>query len=200
MALFGANPQILAAFERQFGVENGQLVYRRYGKGAAYRVTDEQRSLWKKQYRRRALLAQWGLLGGIGLIAIALTWYSVSTSTDPDSLAVGGTMFGATLLLIIAFFLANKRAMTWPERQLERETPLSTPLDPETARRKFFARLSFRQMAMAPLLAVGLIALQRGRAFLDPLHGWGLLGWLFVGGVSLLACLAAYRKWQAEQS
>ena len=50
------------------------------------------------------------------------------------------------------------------------------------------------------LLAVGLIALQRGRAFLDPLHGWGLLGWLFVGGVSLLACLAAYRKWQAEQS
>jgi hypothetical protein len=196
--LFGPSGAILHAYDAQFGEENGHFVYRRSGKGEAYRITQEAyedlRAAYIRQYRRTYLLFMALTLTALSAILAGMMMLDVPS----DSLAFY-VILGATIAPLIALFVhMNHRATTAPARLFEREIPVAPALDREERRRRALGRISYGQLLLAPV--VGLVLLFSLSDDVDIWSGAGRLAWLIPAGFSLLAAVQAWRKFEVERT
>jgi hypothetical protein len=185
----------MGVFERQFSDEGGILVYRRYGKGTAYRVSEAQREEMTAQYLRDFRKSY--------LIMIALIWFVlglsvvflVASNTEPDDDTFW--IIAPPLVLVTIWYVwRNRRDTLRPERELSRSTPVGPALSRVDAKRKALSQVSYGKLASAPFLgALGVLVMAK---HFDPWTGFSRLVWLFPAAITTLAGVQAYRKFRFE--
>ena len=195
--LFGPSAAILQAYDAQFGEENGQFVYRRFGKGEAYRITEdyfeELRAAYTRDYRR--IYA--AFMAGTVAILLASAAGIAILNVAPDGLGAYSVLAIILAALVALLMYANQRAVTAPARWLERDVPVALPLDPQEHRRRSLSRISYRQLLLAPVL--GLVVLFSVSDDVDIWSGAGRLAWLVPAGFTALAAFQAWRKFNVER-
>jgi hypothetical protein len=193
---FLVNSQMLNSFERQFSREGGRLVYRRFGKGPAFVVSDEQRERFRSEYVRGCRTM---LLIGIALMGgpmAGAAYYLVDRGVPgPFGFLI---MIGATIPSIVAIFWMSFRLVGAPARQLQSAQPLSPALSRDQYSKRVLSRLDYHHLAVLPVLGLGMV--WRQSKDLDPLHGWGRLSGLIPASLALLAGVQSYRKYRFERS
>ena len=128
----------------------------------------------------------------VGLILL-LVWLT----PDADSPAAQIAMWGGIAAILLPFMMIFYWAWGAPLRELERRTPEGLALTKDEARALAFSKITYGQLALAALMAMGLVWKMSTK--IDVFHGFGLV-WLFFGAASvILASVQAIRKWCASQ-
>jgi hypothetical protein len=117
--LFGPSAAILQAYDAQFGEENGQLVYRRSGKGEAYRITPDRyedlRAAYIRDYRRLYAIFTASVVAT--MLAVLAGMVILDVAPDGPGYYV---ILGTTIAVLLAVFVySNQRALTAPAQLLE---------------------------------------------------------------------------------
>jgi len=193
--LFKPSGTLLEVFERQFEEENGTLVYRRYGKGAAYRTTDTHKDelvgTYIREYRKNYILT---II--LSLLAFGCVIPLILVGVRPEG-ASFWIPFGALFVLIVAWFTwANHRAVARPEQVFSRNAPISSALSPEEARYRKLSQISYGSLALAPLFGLLMVFTMSDK--FDVWSGYGRAIWLVPIGFALLSAVQALRKYKAD--
>ena len=187
---------LLEQFRRQFSEEDGGKVYRRYGKGAGYYISEEQRSEWTDRFRRRQrrpwMYLTLGLSAVIPMFITLEVLVFAKAEVEPWRIAAG------TLLVVAPAsawaLVASRRAMVEPARELENVAPAFPAYSEAEWRRKCLGEMSWRTLSLAPL--AGLLVVWRMSEEFDIWHGWGRLAWLAPAGLLVLSAVQALRKFR----
>lgn len=187
-----------AAFDNQFSSDDSGLVYRRWGSGPAYRITESEQDEFQRAFRRtkrlNSLLTFLGLMIIIGGMAV----WSTGEHIDPESREFSVAMWILLPLCMGPFLFVYMRSYTAPARELERRVAVAPALNKAERKQQALSKLSYGQLALIPLLPLLLL---QGRTYsLDVWHGWGRLWWLLFLGLTGLAVVQAYRKWSLGRS
>ena len=187
-----------AAFDNQFSRDDSGLTYRRWSYGPAYRITETEHDEFQQTFRRtRRLNSLLTFLGIMTIIGGMVVW-SMSNHIDPESQAFSVAMWVLLPLCMGPFLFFHMRSYTAPARDLERRVAVAPALNKAERKQQTLSKLSYGQLALAPLLPLLLL---QGRTYsLDVWHGWGRLWWLLFLGLTGLAVFQAYRKWRQSRS
>ena len=196
MAITGFS-RMYAFFEEQFEPKDGGFLYRKGGKGPAYLVSKAERDFFVSRFKwsmRSAAAAMVLVMAG----SIAVLLFRLDQASNAAITAV--TIF-SVVLAVIPWFLIYRYAMHYPGNSILSRSPVSPALSKEEQKRKFFRKLSYRQLALLPLINLIWLAPGRGRhEWLNPMHGTARLWWLAFASFAGLAGIQAYRKWRFEKS
>lgn len=180
-------------FAEQFEQDAHGITYRRYQKGAAFRVTQEERDRFIRQFDRAMSRGFWAVAAVILTVSasvIALSIRGVSELHEPLLYAVMGA-------LVLAYVWYVHWAWVAPTRALARRTPVASKRSAAEVRQLTFARLSYGQLVLAGL--AGAILPLVLAADNDPFIGWSGI-WLAAGAALVsLAVIQAFRKWRFER-
>jgi hypothetical protein len=185
---------IAAQFMRQFVEESGALVYRRHGRGPAYRVTQQQAQDFLDQYMRHTRISRIVLflatvaLGGGGALLLA---QAEPPPGDETIAAWGG---GLVVLLVGLFVWAELHSQTSPARELAATAPVAPAIDRDEWTRTQLEAVPWFNFAILPFM--GLFVVWALRDEIGPLHGWGRAIWLVPLAFAVLASVQALRKWR----
>jgi hypothetical protein len=165
--------RVRQAFADQFEPDGAGFLYRKSMKAAPIRVTETERDNFLTTFNRRLRYANWAIVFGtvflIGLLALLVR--------DVDSTA-GQLGLWAGLGLILGFFLLiYSWAWGGPARDLERRPVVGLARTREELQQIKFAKITYKQLALAPVIAV--LLLFKVSAKNDVLHGWGMLWLIF---------------------
>ena len=192
---FRPNPQMVEHFGRQFKEQaDRSYIYRRYGKGAPYRITEQQWEDFHAEYSQGFRRLWIGMISYIWLaLALGVVWL-IALDGNETNLLFG--MIAMFLPGIAGFVWLNRRLHTAPERALERETPIGAELTREEWRREALSQMSYRNLALAPFVGIFLVISMSDN--FDIQAGWGRMIWLVPIGLTAFAAIQAYRKYQIE--
>ena len=182
--------QLKQLFADQFTLDGRDYIYRKSMKGAAIRVTAQERDAFIADFARRIRYASWMLVGGtIGLIAL-LVFFDFDRGTAGADIA----LYGGFAMMMAIFWLGYLWAWNAPVRTLERRPEVGEALTGHEARRQAFERMTYGQLGLG-LLAPFFILLQVSKDY-DLFYKWNRL-WLIGAGVFvLLVAVQAFRKWR----
>jgi hypothetical protein len=189
--------EIAAQFMRQFLRENGILVYRRHGRGPAYRVNDGQVQDFLDRYMRRTRISRLALLlatialGGGGAVVLA------QLGSTPGEGMIAAWAVGLVILLVGVFVWAEMRSLTSPERELANTAPVAPAIDRDEWTRSQLQKVPWINFAILP--AMGLFIVWAFREDVHPSQGWGRLIWLIPAAMTALAGVQAVRKWRSAR-
>ena len=189
--------RIYAFFEEQFEPKDGGFLYRKDGKGPAYLVSKAERDAFVSRFKwsMRSAAAAMALVMA-GSIAVLLL-----RSDQASHAAITAVTICSVALGLIPWFLIYRYAMHFPGNSVLGRSPVSPALSSEEVKRKFFRKLSYRQLALLPLISlVWLAPGHGGHGWLNPMHGTARLWWLAFAAFVVLAGIQAYRKWRFEKS
>ena len=194
---FQPSGTLLHVFERQFDEEHGQLVYRRYGKGPAYRVTISQRDEliegYIRDYRKNHLLMIALLIIVMGGLALGL----VLAEADPESTIYWLALIIPILFIASWFVWANHLAVTRPARVFARDVPIAPQLSSTQARRKSLSEISYGMLALSPMFGLLIVFLMSDE--FNVWAGWGRSIWAVPIAFTALAAVQAFRKWRIDR-
>ncbi|GGD91262.1 hypothetical protein GCM10011515_08650 [Tsuneonella deserti] len=180
---------------RQFSSEGGTLVYRRFGRGPAFPVTEEQVADFLQRYMRETRIARLALLvttivlgGGAGPLMAQLPF------TPGETAIVLGIVI-PVVLLIAAFVVADLRNQSRPERELSVRAPVASAIDADEWSRAQLRQAPWPNFIILPLASAFVVWALRD--LVDPLTGWGRLIWLFPAAAIALAVTQGLRKLRA---
>lgn len=185
-----------AMYDGQFKRSGSGFVYRYKNNGEEYRLTRGQRdqlvSSARRDLRRAIVLPT---IGYFAAFAILLWLFAPSAENWPPWQIVASIALPLALLGAVSGYLAHR---TWqrPLRELSKEQVEKPALEPQVARRQFFATRSYGMIAALPLIFASLLFTRRD---LDLWQGHGRYLWLVPLGGTLLAAWLAYSKWRAER-
>ncbi|WP_019516747.1 hypothetical protein [Sphingomonas sp. Mn802worker] len=188
--MFGdRSKQLSDMFAAQFTPHGSGFLYRRDHVGAGYMVTAAEREAFVAAYLRDWRRLFWGGIAGVIVLVGAL----VALFDEP---AAGVTIAG-TVSLIALLTLPYLRSWRRPERELARRMPSLPALDRHAARREKLARVTWGNLALAPMFAL-MLAMRGWRD--GGVHGWDAL-WIVAGVVLIVFCVVqAVRKWRSERT
>lgn len=187
---------IASQFMRQFAQESGVLVYRRHGKGAAYRVTEQETADFLARYTRRTRLHRLALVLATVALGVGGALLIDAVRWQPGDAVLAASIIGAVLVLVAAFVWLEMRSLTLPDRVLAaRRAPISSALDAREWSRAQLAKAPWINFLIVPL--VGFYLPWALNDQVDVMHGWGRLVWLFPLGFVLLAGIQGWRKWRS---
>lgn len=190
---FKPNPTLVESFERQFGEEDGILVYRRRGTGTAYRVTQAQRESMSDAYMSEARKNHLIMHAVIWLVLLGAIAVMLMSGLEPDSIWAWAIIGGPLALLTAWFVWANQQAMARPDEQLVRTQPVvAGPLNREDAQKKALSQVSYGQLSLSAI--AGLVIVLVGADYFDVWAGWGRLVWIIPVAFVALAATQAFRK------
>jgi len=187
-----SNQRTIELFRVQFAPDGDGYLYRRGRKGAAIRVSSGEYQEFVDTFARASRRLRWGFAGGIFLIILVDSIWSVSTGVDVDSPAGSIVLIGLILIAAIAFVWLFNRSYHRPAQILERRVPVSGELSREEFRRQWFGSMRWTTILgrLGSLLVVSVVILLDH----DVMHGWGRLWLLLLGFFALIAVLLVWRK------
>lgn len=188
-------------FEDQFDPKGSGYLYRKSGKGPGYVVTKAEREAFVSRFK-------WSIRGAAVLMLITMSLSIAVLALQPklmDSGSLDAKVTAVSIafvaLLLVPFILIYRYAMQYPNNALLGRFPVSPALSKEEVKRKFYNKLSYRQLAIVPFITLIWLAPGRGRhEWLNPMHGTARLWWLAFAAFAGLAGIQAYRKWSFEKS
>lgn len=184
-------------FEDQFEPKDDGFLYRKSGKGPAYLVSKAERDAFVSRFKwsmRSAAAAM--VLVMVGSIAVLML-----RSDQASDAAMTAVTICSVALALIPWFLIYRYAMHFPGNSILGRMPVSPALSSEEVKRKIFRKLSYKQLALLPLISLVWLAPGRGHhEWLNPMHGTARLWWLAFASIAGLAGIQAYRKWSFEKS
>ena len=193
---FGLNNQgMVDTFAAQFESDGkGGYLYRRYGRGAAIRVSAAERDSFVATFGRQS---RWWFVGlavatVAGIIALALIGAALHFGEVAQYVSIGAMIsVFVTAILVLTF-----RAYDVPRQALTGRKSTGADRSHEEAREIARARQSWGQILGVFVTFVIAFAAQTLRY--DVLHGWGRL-WLLFLVFGVMACgYAAIRKLQTQ--
>ena len=170
------------------------LVYRRHGRGPAFRVSEEQAQDFLDRYMRRTRIARLTLflatiaLGGGGAVLLA------QADSVPGEGTIAAWAIGMVVLLVGVFVWAEMRNQAYPARELAGSAPVSSAIDKDEWSRTQLEAVPWFNFAILPIM--GLFIVWAFRDEVDPLSGWGRAMWLVPAAMATLAGIQAVRKWR----
>ena len=182
----------------QFVREGDGLVYRRHGRGAAYRVTESQAQEFLDQYMRRTRVARVVLflatiaLGGGGALLLTLA------DPLPSNGSIAAWSVGLVAVLVSVFVWAEMRSQILPERELAQTAPVGPAIDKDEWTRAQLEQVPWINLAILPLMGFFIVWAFRGEV--DLYAGWGRVMWLIPAACVLLASVQAVRKWRSRRA
>lgn len=188
--MFGdRSKQLSEMFAAQFTPHGSGFLYRRDHVGAGYMVTAAERDAFVAAYGREWQRLFWGAIVGTGVLIGIL----VAVFDEPGA----GVTITGTVSIIALLVLVHLRSWRAPERALARRLPSLPALDRQAARREKLARVTWGNLALAPVFALMLAT----RGWRDGgVHGWDAL-WIVAGVVLIAFCaVQAVRKWRSERT
>ncbi|MEO5597826.1 MAG: hypothetical protein ABIQ66_04325 [Novosphingobium sp.] len=153
-------------------------------------MSELERDHFLATFNKRIRYATWSFFPAtVGLI-LMVAWLV----PDADSPAVNMAIWVGVAMILVPFTAIFYWAWTAPSRELQRRAPEGAALTKEEARALAFSKITYRQLALAPLMALGLV--WKMSATTDVFHGWGMVWLVFGGGLIALAGVQAIRKWR----
>jgi len=181
-------------FLRQFTEEDGALVYRRHGRGPAYRVTDGQTQDYLARYMRRTRIARFALFAATVAFGGGGAWLLAQADPMPSEGVITAWTIGFVAALVALFVWAELRAQTLPHRELSRTAPASPEIDKADWTRHQLKSVPWVNFAIPPIM--GLFLVWSLHKEVDLAAGWGRLVWLVPVAFTALAGVQAWRKWK----
>ena len=185
-------------FATSFEPNEGGYLYREKGVRQAYQFSRIEHSEFIEVYGRaakRAIYWLWAVIISGAAISIALAAFVWPASANQIPWMVNPLFIAFGL---VAYFVVIKRATKRISAVLEGRPPIYAALSNEAVRRRRFSKITYRNLAMVPLLSA-ILLFSRPHAY-DPMHGWGRLIWLPIVGLNLLAVIQAIRKYRIVQA
>src|SRR5690348_1566036 len=108
-------------FAEQFEESPTGILYRKYQKGEAYLLSEEERAAFLKEFERNLTFGFWGFLTAILLPACGMIFYSAYTD-DRFSQPLFYIVMGAATA---AYLLYHRWAWDAPSRHLAGRTPVA---------------------------------------------------------------------------
>jgi hypothetical protein len=182
------------AFADQFEQDGSGFIYRRSQKGAAIRVSADERSRFIDEYNRNLGRATWIMYPSIAVVLVGLVVVPVlgGFNVPQQPLIVGGIV-----VALVPFVAYYKWAWGAPAREIAGRTPVAGERSPDEVHRLQFQRVTYGQLAIAAFAGLILPFIESSHG--NVLSGWNRI-WLVVGGaLVLLAAVQACRKWRFEQ-
>ncbi len=180
-------------FADQFTPDNGAFLYRKRMKGAPVRVSAIERDQILTTFNRRIRYASWAIVPAV-LIMVGLIVWLIPHS---DRAAADTAMWIGLIAILAPFMAAYIWAWNAPARELERRPRQGTALSPDEVRQLMFSRMSYGQLALAPLAALLVVWDKSGVR--DIFHGWGIVRLALAGLLIAGAGVQAFRKWRYER-
>jgi hypothetical protein len=161
-------------------------------KGPAIPVTADERNRFVGNYVRFNRYSIWTIVAAMTVLAfIAAAW-----SMAMDIAVSDGMIFGATIVLAMAFLAVHRWFWTAPARELAFRTPISEERSRSDAKRVMLKRTPYRYiigMAVVSIWAALDSATRHGWT-----SGWGRL-WLGLAGLFVVGfTLQILRKWRLD--
>lgn len=191
--MFSQIDQIADPFGTQFKPDGMGFIYRMSRRGAAFRVSAEERDRFVADFRRWHRRSIAGMTAGF-LAAVVLSFF-VATQFD-ESYALP-LLAGWSVAVMGIYALLLHRAWRAPVRALSRRTPEGAPLTRSEIREMTLNSVSYGMLAMAAFTGVVIVGINAFKY--DVWHGWGRLWWspaIVLGGLSAIQAL---RKWRFER-
>jgi hypothetical protein len=185
-------------FAEQFEPDGSGYLYRRSRKGAAIRVTADERDRFVSAFNDSLLIGVWILCGGVGLLMVGLVSAAKAGpagSFNSISSIIG--IFGATLIVSIPYFLHYWWIWRAPARELRGRAPVAPERSSKEMRQLRLARLTWRQLGLATLGALLLATPTVRREQLYP--GWNHFAFRAAALLFLLIAVQALRKWRFDR-
>lgn len=181
-------------FEAQFEPYREGYAYRKHMKGPAIPVTADERNRFVGNYVRFNRYGIWTMVAAMTMLAfIAAAW-----STVTDIAVSDGMIFGAVIVLAMAFLAVHRWFWTAPARELALRTPISNERSRSDAKRVMLKRTRYRYiigMALVSIWAALDSATRDGW-----ISGWGRL-WLGLAGLFVVGfSLQLVRKWRFDRA
>lgn len=181
------------SFADQFEQDGAGFVYRRFQKGAAIRVTAEERSRFIDEFNRNLRRGMWIMYIGIAVALGGAVLFSALRGSDLSQAA----LFVGVGVVLIPYLFYNYWVWGAPARELAGRTPVAGERSPDEVRRLRFQRMTYGQLGIAAL--AGLAFPFFGSARQDVFSGWNRLWLVFGGALVLFVAVQAFRKWRFDQ-
>ena len=180
-------------FADQFEEDGTGFIYRKSQKGAAIRVSAEERSRFLQEFDQNSRRATWAIYVGLGTVAGGMILLPAVWGWKLPEPA----MVAAVIVAMIPYTVYYKWVWAAPARELEGRTPLAGERSPEEVQHLRFRRITYKQLGTAALGGLALPFLISSRE--DAFSGWNRLWLVFGGALVLIAAVQAFRKWRFEQ-
>lgn len=180
-------------FADQFTPDSGAFLYRKSMKGAPIRVSEGERDDFVATFNRRTRYGIWAIIAP-SLIMVGLIVWLIPHS---DRAAADTAMWIGLIAILAPFMAAYFWAWNAPARELERRPRQGAALSRDEVRQLMFSRMSYGQLALAPLAALLVVWDKSGVH--DIFHGWGIVRLIFAGLLIAGAGVQAFRKWRYER-
>jgi hypothetical protein len=179
-------------YERQFVEEGPAILFRAKGTGPAYRVSADERKSYLEEMSSAAQRARLWLTRIMMTGMLATVSILVATNRGVDQvgiyLGVGLSVFAG----MVAWFRVLGVPKARMNHRLVGRLPVKPALNRDETRKVTLSRISYVQLALAPLLSL-LLLLKFG---VNPFSGSGRWLWLLPASFTLLAGIQAFRKWR----
>ena len=177
------------AFSRQFEADGDGFIYRKYGTGAAYRVTRRERDEMTDNFRRSW---RWLMVVSVTVFIVFAIGFSAF-----DSAGSRIVFFAFGIVAVLPMGIAVKRLYAAPEIRLQHRRTLHPAMSVDERKRHFLNQLSYWQIALLPLL--GLLILGWIADEVDVTKGWGRTAWLVPVSIFVLAVVQGWRKFRMSR-
>ncbi len=185
--------RVRQVFADQFSQDTHGFIYRKGQKGPAIRVSEDERDRFVATFNSRIRYAAWSIFPATVALIFVLVWLI----PDSDSPAANRAIWAGTAMILAAFMAIFYWAWGAPSRELHNRAPEVAALTKDEARALAFSKITYGQLALGPLMGLGLIWKMSAKT--DVLHGWGLI-WLALGGGLIAICgVQAIRKWRFDR-
>ncbi len=180
--------RIQQAFADQFSDSGQDFIYRKYQKGVPVRVSKSERDRFVAAFNKRIRCATWSIVPAtVGLILL-LFWLVPDSDSAAGQIAIWAGMAAVILPFMTIFY------WSWaaPSHELERRLPEGPVLTKEEARVLALSKITYRQLALAALMGIGLIWTKSTKV--DIFHGPGLIWLIFGAALVVVVGVQALRK------
>ena len=186
---YNASAHSKQLFEAQFEPYRQGYVYRKNMKGPAIPVTADERN--------RFVVNRYGVWTMVAAMTV-LAFIATAWSTAMDIAVSDGMIFGAIIVLAMAFLAVHRWFWTAPAREVALRTPISEERSRSDAKRVMLKRTPYRYiigMAVVSIWAALDSATRHGWT-----SGWGRL-WLVLAGLFVVGfSLQILRKWRLDRA
>ncbi|MGE4429401.1 MAG: hypothetical protein AB7E05_01510 [Sphingobium sp.] len=182
------------AFAEQFEADASHFLYRKGMKAAPVRVDASEREKFIEVFRCRIRYLAWAIFPGTILLIVGLALVFPDSHSDLAQFAIY-----AGIGLLVALFLAGYYwAWNAPARELAWRPVVGEALSREQLLHRKFARITYGQLALAPVIAA--IMLWSVSDEYDVFQGWGIFWLILAAAIIVSAAVQAFRKWHFERS
>lgn len=154
----GAYAEQVARFAAQFSDEDGKILYRKHGVGAAFRVDERERDEFIAAFKQTQRISKALLVGAILLWAGVFVGLMLMYRWNLDDPWKKGTAAIPLIVVSISFVWHGLRIYGVPERTLPESRRCAPPRGHDERKRKALTELSYIQLAIVPLVPLLLLS------------------------------------------